>query len=100
MDFETYIRPGRGFAAIPTNDDLTLLVIGWPIAEREANKTESRELPEALERARLRRSGSSATRVDRFYGAALPTSSAVRTDRLVPHVTPFTARTPSPPRVI
>jgi flavin-dependent dehydrogenase len=31
--FETYIRPNRAFAAWPTNDDLTLVVFGWPFAE-------------------------------------------------------------------
>lgn len=31
--FETYIRPGRGFAAWPTNDDLTLVIAGWPFRE-------------------------------------------------------------------
>jgi 2-polyprenyl-6-methoxyphenol hydroxylase-like FAD-dependent oxidoreductase len=36
--FETYIRPGRGFAAMPTHDDLTLVIGGWPFAEFEANK--------------------------------------------------------------
>ncbi|MGH2708947.1 MAG: NAD(P)/FAD-dependent oxidoreductase, partial [Actinomycetota bacterium] len=36
--FETYIRPDRGFAAWPTNDDLTLVIGGWPFAEFEANK--------------------------------------------------------------
>ena len=36
--FETYARPGRGFAAWPTNDGLTLVVGGWPMAEFEANK--------------------------------------------------------------
>jgi 2-polyprenyl-6-methoxyphenol hydroxylase-like FAD-dependent oxidoreductase len=36
--FETYVRPDRGFAAWPTNDDLTLVVGGWPIAEFEANR--------------------------------------------------------------
>ena len=36
--FETYIRGDRGFAAAPTNDDLTLVVGGWPYAEFEANK--------------------------------------------------------------
>ena len=36
--FENYIRPDRGFAAWPTNDDLTLVIAGWPIAEFEANK--------------------------------------------------------------
>lgn len=36
--FETYIRERRGFAAAPTNDDLTLVVGGWPYAELDANK--------------------------------------------------------------
>jgi 2-polyprenyl-6-methoxyphenol hydroxylase-like FAD-dependent oxidoreductase len=36
--FEVYVRPDRGFAAWPTNDDWTLIVGGWPYAEFEANK--------------------------------------------------------------
>lgn len=36
--FEAYIRPDRAFAAWPTNDDLTLVIAGWPFAEFEANK--------------------------------------------------------------
>jgi 2-polyprenyl-6-methoxyphenol hydroxylase-like FAD-dependent oxidoreductase len=36
--FETYIRPGSGFAAAPTHDGLTMVVLGWPYAEFEANK--------------------------------------------------------------
>ena len=36
--FETYIRPKRGFAAVPTHDGLTLVIAGWPHAEFEANK--------------------------------------------------------------
>jgi 2-polyprenyl-6-methoxyphenol hydroxylase-like FAD-dependent oxidoreductase len=36
--FETYVRPYRGFAAWPTNDDLTMVIAGWPFAEFEANK--------------------------------------------------------------
>jgi 2-polyprenyl-6-methoxyphenol hydroxylase-like FAD-dependent oxidoreductase len=36
--FETYLRPDRGFAAWPTNDDLTLVIGGWPYREFEANK--------------------------------------------------------------
>ena len=36
--FENYIRPDRGYAAWPTNDDLTLVITGWPFAEFEANK--------------------------------------------------------------
>ena len=38
--FETYIRPNRGFAALPTNDDLTLVISGWPYAEFAANKAD------------------------------------------------------------
>ena len=36
--FETYSRPGRGMAAVPTHDDLTLVIAGWPMAEFEANR--------------------------------------------------------------
>jgi 2-polyprenyl-6-methoxyphenol hydroxylase-like FAD-dependent oxidoreductase len=36
--FETYVRPGRGMATWPTNDDLTLIIAGWPDAEFNANK--------------------------------------------------------------
>jgi flavin-dependent dehydrogenase len=36
--FEVYSYPHRGFAAWPTNDGLTLVVGGWPMAEFEANK--------------------------------------------------------------
>ncbi|MEO8701438.1 MAG: NAD(P)/FAD-dependent oxidoreductase [Kofleriaceae bacterium] len=36
--FETYIRPGRGFAAVTTHDDLTIVVGGWPRAEFEDRK--------------------------------------------------------------
>ncbi len=38
--FENFIRAehGRGWAAIPTHDDLTCLVGGWPYAQFEANR--------------------------------------------------------------
>jgi 2-polyprenyl-6-methoxyphenol hydroxylase-like FAD-dependent oxidoreductase len=36
--FETYIRPNRGMAAVPTHDDLTVVIVGWPYDEFEANK--------------------------------------------------------------
>ena len=36
--FETYIRSGTGFAAAPTHDGLTMVVLGWPYADFEANK--------------------------------------------------------------
>jgi len=38
--FETYIRPNRGFAAVPTHDELTLVIVGWPFAEFETIKTD------------------------------------------------------------
>jgi len=37
-NFETYVRPSRGMAAWPTNDDLTVVIAGWPYAEFDANK--------------------------------------------------------------
>jgi flavin-dependent dehydrogenase len=36
--FETYDRPDRAFAAWPTNDDLTLVIGGWPFREFAANR--------------------------------------------------------------
>src|SRR5205823_8348653 len=35
---EVYIRPNRGFGAVRTHDDLTLIIGGWPAAEFESNK--------------------------------------------------------------
>jgi flavin-dependent dehydrogenase len=71
---ETVIRPGRGWAAMPTNDGLTLLVIGWPFAESTAYKTDAEAnylktlelVPEFADRVRA------ATRVERFAGGAVP----------------------------
>jgi flavin-dependent dehydrogenase len=71
--FETFIRPDRGFAAWPTNDDLTLVIGGWPFAEFEANKHDIEgnflkmlELaPAFAERVRA------ATREARFVGTAV-----------------------------
>jgi len=36
--FEVYIRPHRGWAAMPTHDGLTLVIAGWPIAEFDQNR--------------------------------------------------------------
>jgi len=36
--FEAYDRRGRAWAAWPTHDDLTLIVVSWPYAEFEANR--------------------------------------------------------------
>jgi flavin-dependent dehydrogenase len=72
--FETVIRPDRGWAALPTNDGLTLLVCGWPYSESkaykadvEANYLKTLELvPEIAARVRA------ATRVERFAGGSVP----------------------------
>jgi 2-polyprenyl-6-methoxyphenol hydroxylase-like FAD-dependent oxidoreductase len=37
---ETIIRPERGWGAFPTNDDLTLIVLGWPYEEASAYKAD------------------------------------------------------------
>jgi flavin-dependent dehydrogenase len=36
--FEVYIRPHRGWGVVPTHDDLTLVIIGWPYAEFDSNR--------------------------------------------------------------
>jgi 2-polyprenyl-6-methoxyphenol hydroxylase-like FAD-dependent oxidoreductase len=72
--FETYARRMRGFAAWPTNDGLTLVIVGWPFAQFEANRGDvegnylkSIDLaPAFAERVRA------ATREERFFGAAVP----------------------------
>jgi 2-polyprenyl-6-methoxyphenol hydroxylase-like FAD-dependent oxidoreductase len=72
--FETYVRPDRGFAAWPTNDDLTVVIGGWPFAEFEANKRDVEGnflkmldmAPSFAERVRA------ATREARFAGTAVP----------------------------
>jgi 2-polyprenyl-6-methoxyphenol hydroxylase-like FAD-dependent oxidoreductase len=72
--FEVYIRPGRGWAAAPTHDGLTLVVAGWPFAEFEANKNDVEGnylkvfemAPEFADRIR------GAKREARFAGTAVP----------------------------
>jgi 2-polyprenyl-6-methoxyphenol hydroxylase-like FAD-dependent oxidoreductase len=72
--FQTWVREYRGFAAWPTNDDLTVVIGGWPFAEFEANKRDIEgnylkmlELaPEFAERVHA------ATREARFVGTAVP----------------------------
>jgi 2-polyprenyl-6-methoxyphenol hydroxylase-like FAD-dependent oxidoreductase len=72
--FETYVRPDRGFAAWPTNDDMTLVVGGWPFSEFEANRKDIEGnflrmldlAPSFADRVR------GATREARFVGAAVP----------------------------
>ncbi|MGH3897445.1 MAG: NAD(P)/FAD-dependent oxidoreductase, partial [Pseudonocardiaceae bacterium] len=72
--FEIFVRPYRGFAAWPTDDDLTLVVGGWPFAEFEANKKDIEGnyltmfgmAPAFAERIRA------AHREARFVGTAVP----------------------------
>jgi flavin-dependent dehydrogenase len=72
--FENYIRPHRGFAAIETHDELTMIIAGWPYAEFVENKKDIEgnylrtiELAPAFAE-RLR----GARREARFAGAAVP----------------------------
>jgi flavin-dependent dehydrogenase len=72
--FETYVRPLRGMAAWPTNDDLTLVIAGWPYAEFDANRQDIEGnylktialAPALADRVRA------AKREDRFVGMAVP----------------------------
>ena len=73
--FETYIRPHRGFAAIDTHDDRTVIVAGFPLAEFTAGIKRDIEgnfqatidlAPSFAERVR------SAERETRFSGAVTP----------------------------
>jgi 2-polyprenyl-6-methoxyphenol hydroxylase-like FAD-dependent oxidoreductase len=71
--FEDYERPDRAFAAWPTNDDLTLVIGGWPYAELEANRGDIEGnflamlelVPHFAERIRA------GTRETRFVGTAV-----------------------------
>jgi flavin-dependent dehydrogenase len=74
VGFETYIRAEdrRGWAAIPTHDDLTVVPFGWPVEEFHANRSDIEgnfhkmvELaPEFAERIR------GAKRESKFVGSA------------------------------
>ena len=71
---ETYVRPDRGFAAVPTNDGLTMVVVGWPAAEAAAYRADVEGnflatldlVPEFAARVR------GATREERFHGGSVP----------------------------
>lgn len=65
--FEAFVRERRSFAAFPTNDDLTLVVMGWPRSELAANRhdvegTFLRALDQAPELAERVRGGERAAR--------------------------------------
>jgi 2-polyprenyl-6-methoxyphenol hydroxylase-like FAD-dependent oxidoreductase len=36
--YEAFIRPGRGWGVFPTHENLTLVVVGWPYSEFDANR--------------------------------------------------------------
>jgi 2-polyprenyl-6-methoxyphenol hydroxylase-like FAD-dependent oxidoreductase len=71
--FECYVRPERAFAAWPTNDGLTLVIAGWPIAEFATNRKDIEGnflatldlAPSFAESIRVAR------REERFLGAAV-----------------------------
>jgi 2-polyprenyl-6-methoxyphenol hydroxylase-like FAD-dependent oxidoreductase len=71
---EVFIRPNRGFAAAPTNDGLTMVVVGWPYGEAAAYKADVEThylktldlAPEFARRVHV------ATRTAPFLGAAVP----------------------------
>jgi 2-polyprenyl-6-methoxyphenol hydroxylase-like FAD-dependent oxidoreductase len=72
-DFEIVIRPDRGYGALPTNDGLSLVVVGWPAGELAAFKSDvegnffkTLELSEMGERVRA------ATRAERFRVVEVP----------------------------
>jgi 2-polyprenyl-6-methoxyphenol hydroxylase-like FAD-dependent oxidoreductase len=71
---EFYVRPGRAFAAWPTQNDLTLVIGGWPFAQLADHKSDIEgTLMKAFELAppfaeRIR----AARRETRFMGAAVP----------------------------
>ncbi|WP_229068293.1 NAD(P)/FAD-dependent oxidoreductase [Actinoplanes sp. DH11] len=72
--FEAYSRPGRGWAVCPTNDDLTMVIGGWPHAElaEHRNDVEAELMrtfamsPAFAERIR------SAKRESRLVGTSVP----------------------------
>jgi 2-polyprenyl-6-methoxyphenol hydroxylase-like FAD-dependent oxidoreductase len=72
--FETYDRPGRGFAAMPTHEGLALVIAAWPYAEFAAGKKDIEGTflrtialaPAFAERL------NQAKREARFAGAAVP----------------------------
>ena len=73
--FEVYIRPDRGFAAWPTNDDLTLVIGGWPYRRvRGQPEGHRRQLPAGCSTwCHPSPSGSAAARREaRFVGTAVP----------------------------
>lgn len=73
--FEGYEGPRRAFAAWPTSDNLTLVVLGWPIDEFETNKSDIEgNFLEGVQRCSPTFAGRmrGARREERFAGMAVP----------------------------
>ena len=72
--FETHIGDRRGFAAADTNDGLTMVVGGWPIALFEANKQDHERHYMALfdQTPAFRDRLNGARRESKVFGAATP----------------------------
>jgi 2-polyprenyl-6-methoxyphenol hydroxylase-like FAD-dependent oxidoreductase len=71
--FETYDRPDRAFAAWPTNDDLTLVIGGWPFREFAANRDDIEgHYLAMLDLAPLGERVRAARRESRIVGTAVP----------------------------
>lgn len=72
--FEAFDRGDRAWAAWPTNDELTLVIVSWPMSQFEANRNQvEAQYMEAFDRApgfrdRIR----AARREERFVGTAVP----------------------------
>lgn len=72
--FESHDAPRRGMAMWPTDDDLTLVIAGWPHEEFEANKHDIEgnlqkvfdQIPDVAERI------AAAKRESKIYGATVP----------------------------
>lgn len=69
-----YDRHRRAFAAWPTNDDLTLIVLSWPTEEFETNRRDvERHFLEAIDLAPdLAERVRAARREERYLGATVP----------------------------
>ncbi len=72
--FEIHIRPGTGFGIAPTNDGLTMIVVGWAIDAYEEKKSDYaanyrrtlESVPEVADRLK------NARQEERFYGGTTP----------------------------
>jgi 2-polyprenyl-6-methoxyphenol hydroxylase-like FAD-dependent oxidoreductase len=70
----TLIRGDRGVAAIPTNDDLTLMLVGFPFSQATEFRrdVESNYLAAVARDPQMAERVAAATRVERFTGGGVP----------------------------